>query len=313
MKYLIQRLDKTIKSFTSFTRYSLIILVLLTMSCTDKKQITEPVVVEDSNEVFTLNLNIDNIPTLYSISLDMVSTDSILVDTNTNLILSYGLTPELYMLEYRAESLLGYGYNKELIDDDTDTDKFTNGQISNNIYYTYDSGYYNVYEAVYYDPKNNEYYYVNDMEVHSNVPPITAFDTNFVEPLFFSSEQITNTSSIIYIGDLSSNQRLFYKPDNNIYLVKTLNKIVDDHVSYVYFLNSYEPGITNLAMSTPVYPAFDGYMGISYTNNEGIHFERGGYTGGSLSTADTNFSEGQKFERSLSNDTSLATAEPDFN
>ena len=46
MKYLIQRLDKTIKSFTSFTRYSLIILVLLTMSCTDKKQTTEPVVIE---------------------------------------------------------------------------------------------------------------------------------------------------------------------------------------------------------------------------------------------------------------------------
>ena len=46
MKYLIQRLDKTIKSFTSFTRYSLIILILLTMSCTDKKQITEPIVIE---------------------------------------------------------------------------------------------------------------------------------------------------------------------------------------------------------------------------------------------------------------------------
>ncbi len=46
MKYLIQRLDKTIKSFTSFTRYSLIILVLLTMSCTDKKQTAEPIVIE---------------------------------------------------------------------------------------------------------------------------------------------------------------------------------------------------------------------------------------------------------------------------
>ena len=36
MKYLIQRLDKTIKSFTSFTHYSLIILFLIITSCTDK-------------------------------------------------------------------------------------------------------------------------------------------------------------------------------------------------------------------------------------------------------------------------------------
>ena len=44
MKYLIQRLDKTIKSFTSFTHHSLIILLLLTMSCTDKKQDKEKIV-----------------------------------------------------------------------------------------------------------------------------------------------------------------------------------------------------------------------------------------------------------------------------
>ena len=217
----------------------------------------------------------------------MVSTNPILVDTNTNLILSYGLTPELYMLEYRASYLLSYGYDKELIDDDID--KFTNGQISNNIYYTYTGGHSYIYEAVYYDPKNNEYYYVNDMEIPSDViPSITAFNTNFVEALYFSSEQMTNTSAIIYIGDLSSNQRLFYKPDNNIYLVKTLIKILDNIIAYSY---ADEPGSTNLVISTTVYPSFDGYMGVSYTNNKGENFERIQFNNAQLKSLDTYFED----------------------
>ena len=107
------------------------------------------------------------------------------VDTKTNLVLSYGLTPELYMLEYRAETLLSYGCSKKAIKGSTD--KITNGQISNNIYYIFEDWYSSVYEAVYYDPKNNEYYYVSGMETPGNViPSITAFNTNFVEALYFS-------------------------------------------------------------------------------------------------------------------------------
>ena len=281
MKYLIKVALLTITNC--------IVIFLVVTKCTDKKQITEPIVVEpkyNTNDILILDaFNHDIITRMPQNS---ISTNPIFLDTNTNLVLSYGLTPELYILDNYTYPIQRYGYKIECTWDQTNG--IQDGTISNNTYYITLCDGTMIYKAIYYNPENSEYYHVLDMEIISNLNiPIIHFNTNLIEPIYLTTDSITNATNIIYIADLSTNQRLFYKPDNNSYLIKTLNKIIDNEVFYINYDN--DPPGTNLAISETVYPALDEWGYLTYTNNKGIHFERSISSDASLATSDTNIIE----------------------
>ena len=269
----------------------LILLLLFITSCTDKKESSpqefarslvmrtnmssnqttvDTLPQYNSNDIFILDSY--HYGTKMTLSQNSISTNPIFLDTSTNLILSYGLTPELYILE-NIPSLDHYGYELDYVPDPSEG--ITQGTISNNTYYIYaDEGL--TYKAIYYEPKNNEYYRVLDMDIATNIQaPISDFNTNLVESTYFllKEEYRGLETNIIYIADLSTNQRLFYKPDNHTYFIKTLHKIIDDKVLYINFEKT--PALTNIPVSIAVYPALDeDEISITYTNDKGFHFKR---------------------------------------
>ena len=185
MKYLIQRLDKTIKSFTSFTRYSLIILVLLTMSCTDKKQITaDPIVVEPITPKAPSSPKITKLS--YENDLDLMLVDTTFQQWYT------GLLNENHQSDDRLA-----GYYAMYWDTNTQT-------------------YYGVFN-------NNSWYgegYITNQQFEYTID-----ETKQYEAVFHPSmkEVFTNTrASLLYIGSISPLERVYLDPTNQEYYIKSL-------------------------------------------------------------------------------------------
>ncbi|MGL4562702.1 MAG: hypothetical protein ACRCVW_02455 [Brevinema sp.] len=263
-------------------RFILLLIILLMSGCaSNKKQsATQSQIatsgnnqidneIPDSNDIFILDSSSHKIITNYPLT--SLSTNPIYLDrTNSNYILSYGLTPELYLLEHR-DSIEWYGYKIE------ETWNTPNSNltdiISNGIYYIPSWNDAPEYDAVYYKNDNNHYFYVQNMTIVSNLPlDITNFPTNFIEPVYLETERMTNETEIIYIADISTNKRLYYKPDNNIYLVKTLYPIIDNHFTYYNYAES--PVGKDIMQKVTVYPMINEWDFLQYTNENGAIFNR---------------------------------------
>ena len=239
MRYLIQRLDKTIKSFT---RYSLIKVALLTITnciviflvvtkCTDKKQITEPIVAEPKYEI---RKNVAMPTTIEWSSYD---------ESKPHTKLSYSNNLDIMLVESSFNSVLS-----DLL-----------GGIG-------PLGFYN---AVYWDSNNNTYYAVTNKFLFDRPIPVT--NTNFVyalnnpnqiEPVFYPDYQeiFPDTKApLLYIGDLSSPfERVYLDPTNQVYYIKhivTLDTSIYEEMTYTNdgeYNHPYKE-ITN--QTSPVYPA----------------------------------------------------------
>ena len=186
MKYLTQRLDKTIKSLTSLARslhpmgYSLILILLLTMSCTDKKQTPEPIVLEPIIEEV---IELGPIKLSYDKGLDLMLIDTVFTYWNT------------WYLEFfqKPDDNPAQGYWATYWDTNTHT------------FY----GVTNIYEFI---STNSNFMYTIDKSKQS-------------EALFHPSmkEVFTNTgSSLLYIGSVSPLERVYLDPTNQVYYIKQL-------------------------------------------------------------------------------------------
>ena len=266
MKYLIQRLDKTIKSFTSFTRYSLIKVALLTITnciviflvvtkCTDKKQITEPIVAEPKYEI---RKNVAMPTTIEWSSYD---------ESKPHTKLSYSNNLDIMLVESSFNSVLS-----DLL-----------GGIG-------PLGFYN---AVYWDSNNNTYYAVTNKFLFDRPIPVT--NTNFVyalnnpnqiEPIFYPDYQeiFPDTKApLLYIGDLSSPfERVYLDPTNQVYYIKhivTLDTSIYESQPYS------DDSIYQTNTTPPIYPAVfsnitthaNGFIellgsGVTYTNENKREF-----------------------------------------
>ncbi|MGL4367346.1 MAG: hypothetical protein ACRCTQ_03590 [Brevinemataceae bacterium] len=241
-------------------KFYLLLIILLLNGCADNKkqsadqsqiaasgntQVNNEI--SNSNDVFILDSRshkiISNIPSLN------ISTNPTFLNSNSNYVLSYGLTPEVYLLE-TLNNLERYGYYWEYISFGSE-DSILDGKISNNTYYIYGDTVW--YISMYYSPQNNKYYIVQDIEIVSNVHTLFSnINTNIQEPFFFELYRAYPETNIIYIADISTNERLYYKPDNNSYLVKTLKLIKDSQYKHTIISDS----------------------GIIYSNTEGLIFSR---------------------------------------
>ncbi|MGL4561529.1 MAG: hypothetical protein ACRCV0_04490 [Brevinema sp.] len=247
-----------------------LLIILLFGACLKK---------QDSSQTNSESISLET-----SLPQSTISTNPIYLDkTNSNYILSYGLTPELYLLDYAGLDISSYGY--PVIRTNVGTNEFSRGTIIDGTYYYQDYDGFSPYQAIYFEPLNNQYYYVNGMSSYSTVDlNISNFNTHLEEALYFSSEQFTNTDVIIYIADLSSNQRLYYKPDNQTYQIKTLHKIIDNSVFYQY---DDDPSGRFITTNISVFPAFNRYDTVVYTNKENRFFGRWWAGNGRLSALDS--------------------------
>ena len=248
MKYLIQRLDKTIKSFTSFTRYSLIILVLLTMSCTDKKQITADPIIEEVIEpeiLFTntiVNSDVDTTdpsytpPEIIKLSYDK-GLDLMLVDTSFK--------------QWHGEVV---GYEKA-----NQEEKGNWGR-----YYGYYAMYWDTNTQTYYGVTNN-YDWYHGTPITNMQFEYTIDETKQYEAVFYPTikEVFTNTgATFLYIGSISPLERVYLDPTNQIYYIKYLAPW-DTSIYTVYVT---EDTCTTNSNTLSIFPASDPYFSNIETN-----------------------------------------------
>ncbi|MGL4562836.1 MAG: hypothetical protein ACRCVW_03170 [Brevinema sp.] len=238
-----------------------LLIILLFGACVDKKT--------------SYQTNSESISLETSLPQSTISTNPIYLDkTNSNYILSYGLTPELYLLENTGD-IQHYGYKIEFISLEQ-SESISDGTISNNTYYIVaDEGL--VYNAIYYEPKNTQFYSVVDLQEVSNIKPLFSnINTNIEEPFFFELYQENHLTNITYIADISSNQRLYYKPDNNTYFVKTLELIKDSQYEYTVISEGKVVFQTNIIQNLTLYPISGNRpcAGIEYSNTAGLVFSR---------------------------------------
>ena len=245
MKYLTQRLDKTIKSFTSFTHYSLIILVLLTMSCTDKTQ-------EYSPEEFARSLAArKNVPE--PIVAEAPKPDPIKISYDKGLDL---------MLVYTRFKM----WDEEVSELRKDPTVFDN--------YGEAHGY---YQATYWDTNTHTYYIITDCYDWYHGSPITNQSFEYTideqkqhETVFYPTmkEIFAETKApLLYIGSISPLERVYLDPTNQEYYIKYLEPF-DTSIYTVYEESeNYEDSVkfTN-TNSLPIFPF---YKPDIFTNQEG--------------------------------------------
>ena len=261
----------------------LIILVLLTMSCTDKKQIAEPIVVEpiiveviEPEILFTntiVNSDVDTTdpsytpPKIIKLSYDK-GLDLMLVDTSFK--------------QWHGE-VIGY-------ETATQEEKGNWGR-----YY----GYY----AMYWDTNTQTYYGVTNNYDWYHGAPITNIQFEYIsnnkkkqqEAVFYPTmkEVFTNTGApFLYIGSISPLERVYLDPTNQEYYIKYLAPwdtstytfdISEDE--YITITNNlpifpfYEPSISvyySQEIETDVFITNDDNPNIKYTNSDGDKFSSRG-------------------------------------
>ena len=95
-------------------KYLIILLLFITscykMSFKTNVSNNQSLIENPTNDIFILNIFNHDIIT--RMPQNAISTNPIFLDTNTNLVLSYGLTPELYLLDSNY-NLDYFGYNIE--------------------------------------------------------------------------------------------------------------------------------------------------------------------------------------------------------
>ena len=257
MKYLTQRLDKTIKLFASFTRYSLIILFIT--SCTDKKQIAEPIVVEPIIEEV--------------IEPETLFTNTIVSDIDTTdpsytppeiIKLSYDKGLDLMLVDTRFQT---WDYDiSELRKDPT---VFDNGGEAHGFYM-----------ATYWDTNAQTYYVVTNIYDWSPITnqsfEYTIDEQKQYEAVFYPmmKEVFAETKApLLYIGSISPLERVYLDPTNQEYYIKYLEPF--DTSIYTVYVDSVKTTNTNIL---PIFPAYDSFFSkygipfIYYTNSQRDRF-----------------------------------------
>ena len=131
------------------------------------------------------------------------------------------------------------------------------------------------YFSLYYDKISNQYYQVVSAYNVSNLT-VSNFNIDIIEPLYFSTKYRTNETEMVYIADLNTNMRLYYKSSTDTYHVKILKLLLDNEFVY-HDTNFLSIIITNKIEVFPVLTSSG--SGLIYTNKYGMEFSRDSFIG----------------------------------